>query len=250
MSRRPGRPPGPVAAPTVRAVRTACKLLRAFSLERSALSLTDLADATRLHKSTCLRLAASLIAEGLLIRDSEGRFRVGPLAHVLGSLYREAECLPCVVQPELARLAEVSRESASLFIRDGNERLLLLRVPSPESVRDHLEIGARLPLDKGAPGKILCAFGEPPPDLTQQMLQELNEVRRNGFAVSLGERDPQLFSLAAPLMKTRGVLVGSLSLSGPRIRLTPDRLPGMVKLLTDSARDLSAILGYQGEPIS
>ena len=161
VSRRPGRPPGPVAAPTVRAVRAACKLLRTFTPERSALTLTELADATRFHKSTCLRLAASLIAEGMLIRDGEGRFRVGPLAHSLGSLYREAECLPRVVQPELARLAEMSRESASLFVRVGNEWLLLLRVPSPESVRDHLEVGARLPLDKGSPGKVLCAFGSP-----------------------------------------------------------------------------------------
>ena len=80
------------------------------------------------------------------------------------------------------------------------------------------------------------------------MLQELEDVRQKGFAVSFGERDPQLFSLAAPLLKAGGVLVGALALSGPRIRLTPDQVPQLAKLLTDSARDLSAILGYQDEP--
>ncbi len=243
-----GRPPKPVAAPPVHAVSSACALLRAFSVEQPTLTLTEMAAKAKLHKSTCLRLAASLIAEGLLARDEDGRFRVGPFAYFLGKLHSETADLPRLVTPELSRLAQESGESASLYVREGHERVLMLRVPSSQSVRDFLDIGARLPLHLGASGKILCAFGEPPADLPAAVREELTEIRRLGFASSFGEREAQVSSVAVPLWRAKGVLVGALALSGPRTRLTKRHVPSASRLLLDAAARLSVAFGYRDAP--
>lgn len=240
-----GRPPKPVAAPPVQAVSSACALLRTLSLDQPAVTLTEMAEKAKMHKSTCLRLAASLIAEGLMNRDEEGRFRIGPFAYFLGRLYNETADLPRLVNPELARLAQESGESASLYVREKQERVLLLRVPSPQSVLHHLEIGTRLPLNQGAAGKVLCAFGETPPDFPEKILKEIERVRRLGYATSFGERDPQVSAVAVPLWQAKGHLIGALSLSGPASRLTKDRAPAIARLLLNAASRLSFAMGGQ-----
>ena len=243
-NRHAGRPPKPMAAPPVQAVKNACALLRTFTVDRPVLTLTEMAGAASLHKSTCLRLAASLIEEGLMTRDEEGFFSVGSFAYFLGNVYGKTADLARLVTPELTRLAMESGESAGLYVREGQEQVLLLRVPSPQPVRDHLEIGARMPVHQEATGKVLCAFGEEAPSLSDYEREQLAKTRLRGFASSFGERNLQISSVAVPLWRVRGVLAGALSLSGPRTRLTRRLIPALSRLLIAAAGDLSVALGY------
>jgi len=153
-----------------------------------------------------------------------------PLRHSWDALARR-------VRPELARLARRTRESAGFSVRDGDARLLLARVHSPESVRDHLEEGARLPLTRGAAGEALLAFDADRPR------GHLREVRARGWAASFGARDPNVAAVAVPLLDRGGRLLGALSVSGPITRVTADRVPAIVAALEASrerlARDLA-----------
>jgi DNA-binding IclR family transcriptional regulator len=228
-----------MATTGVEAVARALAILRAFAADRSALTLTEVAAATGLYKSTVLRLAATLEAEGFLIRGSDRRFRPGPELWRLGMLYQRNLDLGDLIRPSLRRLVEATGETASFYVADGDERICLYRLNSPHSLRFHLEEGQRLPIDRGAAGRVLSACGGPP-------TADGKEIRERGFYVSLGERDPEVAAAAVPVIDIEGRLRGALSVSGIRSRFDADARQAAVDLLRSEAKALASMLPAGG----
>jgi DNA-binding IclR family transcriptional regulator len=190
----------------VEAVERALAMLDAFAPEKRALTLTELAQATQLYKSTVLRLAGSLQRFGYLVRRDDGRFVLGPTAGRLGAAYRAGLDLADIIRPELLRLVTATGETASFYIRDGNERVCLYRQNSPHAARHHLDEGVRLPMNAGASARVLAAY-------TGRGARNA-AIRAAGHYVSLGERDPLLAAVAVPVSDGTGAFVGALSVSG------------------------------------
>jgi DNA-binding IclR family transcriptional regulator len=217
-----------MAQDRVEAVERALAMLDAFAPEVRALSLTELADRTDLYKSTVLRLAGSLQRFGYLVRREDGRFALGPAAGRLGSAYRAGLELADVIRPELQHLVEATGETASFYVRDGDERICLYRVNSPHAARHHLEEGARLPMNAGASARVLAAFTG----------KGQAAVRAAGHAVSLGERDKHLAAVAVPVMDAAGAFRGALSLSGLLARFDKSQRARALPELQAAARRL------------
>lgn len=219
----------------VDAVGRALAILKAFGAERTAMTLTEIADATDLYKSTVLRLAASLEADGFLVRGPDRLFRPGPELWRLGALYQRGLDLGEVIRPALRRLVEATGETASFYVADGDERICLYRVNSPRSVRHHLEEGQRLPIDRGAAGRVLTAYRESSDPAGKK-------IRDRGFYVSIGERDPEVAAAAVPLVDVHGRLRGALSLSAIRTRFGADARKTAVDALKSEAKALVGLL--------
>jgi len=209
----------------VGAVDRALSILFAFGAGENALTLAELSRRTGLYKSTLLRLIASLERARLLVRPGpEARWRLGPALVGLGLRAEQGtEPLREFVPPVLRRLAKETGESASFYIREGEFRLCLLREEGHHAVRDHLPPGSLLPLDRGAAGHVL---------------------RGAGLSVSIGERDPELAAIAAPVQGGGGVLLGALCLSGTATRFgDADRRLALAAALEREAAQLSRRLG-------
>lgn len=219
----------------VDAVGRALAILKAFGAERTAMTLTEIADATDLYKSTVLRLAASLEADGFLVRGADRLFRPGPELWRLGALYQRGLDLGEVIRPALRRLVEATGETASFYVADSDERICLYRVNSPRSVRHHLEEGQRLPIDRGAAGRVLTAYRESSDPAGKK-------IRDRGFYVSIGERDPEVAAAAVPLLDVHGKLRGALSLSAIRTRFDADARKTAVDALKSEAKALLGLL--------
>lgn len=195
----------------VEAVERALSIIEAFSAEKTELSLSDIAEETGLYKSTILRLCGSLERYGYIIKMPSGLYRIGPSLWRLGSLYRRGFEMGDIIRPELKKLVLLTKETASFYIQEQNDRVCLYREVSPQPLRFHLDEGVRLPMDRGAAAHILHAFSEPYP-------AEYEEVREQGFAISDSERTPQIAAVAVPLFNSSGKLLGALGLSGPSFR--------------------------------
>lgn len=219
----------------VDAVGRALAILKAFGAECTAMTLTEIADATDLYKSTVLRLAASLEADGFLVRGPDRLFRPGPELWRLGALYQRGLDLGEVIRPALRRLVEATGETASFYVADGDERICLYRVNSPRSVRHHLEEGQRLPIDRGAAGRVLTAYRESSDPAGKK-------IRDRGFYVSIGERDPEVAAAAVPLVDAHGKLRGALSLSAIRTRFDAAARKTAVNALKSEAKALVGLL--------
>lgn len=219
----------------VEAVDRAMALLGCFD-GAEALSLADLARRSGMYKSTVLRLAASLQRAQMLTRGEDGRFRLGPALWRLGSLYRRRFDIEAIVRPALEALARETGETASFYVLDGDARVCLYREDGPRAIRHHVAEGVRLPLTAGATARVLAAYSG-----ASGVAAEA--VRTAGGAVSIGERDPEVAAVAAPVFGAGGILRGALSTSGPASRFDPG---AALTATVAAAAALSARLAAEG----
>lgn len=187
-----------MAEQRVESVERALTLLNAFRADKPAWSLAELANETGFYKSTILRLMGSLERFGYTQRDRDGLYHPGPALLRLGQLGQTSVSLEAVIRPVLEQLRDQTRETASFYVRDGDERVCLYRENGRHEVRHHLEEGARLALDQGAAGLVLA---HPDP-------------QRGEVFHSFGAREASLAAIAVPILDSRGKLHGALAISG------------------------------------
>jgi DNA-binding IclR family transcriptional regulator len=217
------------------AVTRALSLMEAFELGESTLSLAELSRRAGMHKTTALRLARTLALSQYMVQTEDGQWRLGPAAGWLGARYQAGFDVNNVVEPALHQLVKETGESASFYVREGGIRSCVARVEGPQSVRHNVRIGERLPLEKGAPGRVILAFsgakGEP-----------YEAIRERGYHISMGEREAEVSSVAAPVFGLNWRLLGSMCISGPSSRLTKAKLEKYAKVVIRAANQLSYAL--------
>lgn len=231
------------------AVDRALSLLSVFRSGDVALNLTELAERTRLYKSTVLRLLASLEHAGLVRRLDDGPHRgawaLGAEVARLHSIYAAAFSLDALVLPVLQRLVVVTGESAAYHVRQGRppnaSRLCLHRVDSPQPIRDHIRAGDLLPLDRGAGARVLIAFDEELARVSDPKDHELYvKLRARGYFASVGDREAEVAGISAPVFKAGGGVVAALTLTMPAHRYDERHITPVMS----AARELSSALGW------
>lgn len=222
----------------ITAVERALDVLAAFQRDADSLALSELARETGVNKTTILRICVSLERRGYLRRDAYGRYRLGPAPFSLGKRYEADVHLADVVVPGLVSLAQVVRESASFHVRSGSIRLCLYRVDADQAVLDNIKTGDRLPLERGAPGKLLMAYDG-------ASGKGFDEIRNQGYALSFGDRDPHCAAVAVPVFTYPRELCGALSVSGPQTRFNLRFARRILPQVVTAAARLSHALGQQ-----
>lgn len=217
---------------SVMSVTKALQVLEVFGGEEQALPLTELSKRTGIHKTTVLRLARTLAEKNYLVQKENGSWRLGRAAGWLGACYQATFDVHDIVEPVLRELTIETGESASFYVREGNQRTCLARVDGPQTIRHHVHVGVGLPLNLGAPGRVILAFsgeqGEP-----------YESIRKKGYHLSLGEREPEVSSVSAPIFGVEWKLLGSICISGPTSRLSKSRLLNLAQTVIQSANQLS-----------
>ena len=203
------------------------------ALESGPLTLAGLVAATGLARPTAHRLASALEHHRLVARDLNGRFILGPRITELASAAGEDKLLS-IANPILIALRDATKESAQLYRRQGELRICVAASERMTGLRDTVPVGAGLTMSAGSAAQILLAWEEP--DRLHRGLQgatftatDLSGVRRRGWAQSLGEREPGVASVSAPIRGANGKIVAAVSISGPIERLT--RMPGRLHSL-------------------
>jgi DNA-binding IclR family transcriptional regulator len=212
-----------------------------------ATSVGELAQRSGLPKSTVSRAVSALERRGLLQRDGARRsVRPGP---VLLGLARRG-----VPDADLVDLAGLILQGLS----DASGETINLAVPTPLGV-EHLAqvdsrhfigstnwLGRRVEYSTTAVGKVFAAFGAAPPELDHAIPDVVLETARaRGYAVAVGELEPGLAAMAAPVRDAGGETVAALSISGPDHRLTTTRIAELAPVLVAGADGLSVRLGYR-----
>ena len=220
----------------VAAVDRALSILDAFTEHDQKLTLAELSKRTKLYKSTVLRLTKSLEKFGYLRRSEEGAYRLGSKVLFLGSLYqrhfRTLDLVPLI----LRQMVDEVQEGASLYVRDGDHRVCLHRVDSKRAVRDSVHEGDRLPLNVGASGHVIRAFN----GATNARYEQ---IRRDMYSASYGERDPETAAVACPVFGVGQQFVGALTVSGPKYRLEGGGVERILPVLFRHASELTRVLG-------
>jgi DNA-binding IclR family transcriptional regulator len=233
MAERPRKTKG------VNAVNRALTLLDVFIDGGVSLSLAELTRRTRLVKPTVLRLLLSLEQAGYLTRLDNGQYQLGAKVMQLGTIYRTNFALDGHVLPVLRHLADTTKETASFHVKEGNKRLCLFRVESPQAVRVFLVAGTVHPMDDTASGTVLQNY-------YAQGAQ--TQGKKLVFRTS-GVRDSQTASISTPVFGDKGNLVGALTVTGPISRFDVATSNKMTPHLLTAAGKLSRVLGAKIFPV-
>ena len=229
----------------------------------SDLSLKQIHEITGMNKSRIIRLCGTLNKSGYLKYDSETqKYSLGFRLLVLGKIYERTNSLISVSRPILKELVKITTESASLFVSDGIYRVCVAREEGRRSLRFSVTEGQRFEIYAGASGKVLLAFGPQelrrwvlgknilkeltPRTITEpeHLLRELDTIRMQGYAVSAGERDPDVGALSAPVYNHEKKICAALSIAGPISRFLPENHSEYLQALLKASQQLSKQLGY------
>lgn len=198
------------------------------ALEGGPVTLAQLVEATGLARPTAHRLAVALEHHRLVARDVSGRFVLGPRIAELAASAGEDK-LFAAATPVLHALRDHTGESAQVYRRQGEHRVCVTAVERPSGLRDTVPVGATLTMLAGSAAQVLLAWEEP--DRLHKGLigarftaTSLSQVRRRGWAQSVGEREPGVASVSAPVRDGHGRVVAAVSVSGPIERFS--RQPG------------------------
>ena len=173
------------------------------------LSLAELTARSGLSRATAHRLAVALEQHGLLRRIDDGRWALGLHLVALGRRATEQFPLASAAAPALAGLRDATGESVQLYVREGESRVCVAALESPHGLRTIVPVGAALPLEVGSAGRVL-----------------LGDVPRQGWSQTVGEREPGVASVSAPVLGGDGEVLAAISVSGPIDRL--GKQPGKV----------------------
>ena len=200
-------------------------------------SLAGVVEGTGLARPTAYRLLSALEAHGLVARRG-GRYALG--LGLLGWGERAAAVAsPGLVEaarPALVGLRDDVEESTQLYVREGDGRVCVASFERATGLKTTVAVGAVLPLERGSAGKVLLAWAE---DAGRFGVAHgvLAEVRGQGWAESVAEREEGVASVSAPVFRG-GRVVAAVGASGPIARLGErpgERLAGRV---VEAAREI------------
>jgi IclR family acetate operon transcriptional repressor len=250
----------------VGSVARALALLDALSESDGDLRVNELARRIGVNASTASRLLATLERSGLVERTPSGSYRLGLKLVALADRVLARLDVRDRGRPWLEWLVARTGETATLSVPGAGEAMTVDFVPSSSSVVSLARVGRPSVSHATAAGKVMLAFGGPDAnslgasqleaftDRTitdpQALAEELERVRDSGIAEAIGEREPDLGALAAPVLGRGGELVAVLGLQGPVARLSAATRQSMRGPLARAAAELSRSLGGPGLPMA
>ena len=250
-----------VESPRIQSLARADAILSAVMNHDEAMPLSDLAGSLGLNKTTVFNLAESLVVLGFLSRSSS------PKGYVLGLRCLElgrkvAKDLPIleISRPALRELCQITGETVNLAVPYLQEAILVEALQSQQGVRATAYAGARTSYHSSACGKALLAnfsverrewffkhvklvrYTEHTITDHAQLLKQLEDVRKNGFATEQQENELGASCVAVPIFGPFGEVVASISVTGVMHRMTEAKVKETIDRLKTHAADISGKL--------
>lgn len=239
----------------LQSVERAFALVEAIANEGGLATLTQLTRSSRLPGATVHRLINALVDLGYVSHAPDHRYRLGPKFARLGEAAIASGLQ--AVGPLLRELADRVGETTALLALEQDSVVPVAYAESTQAIRVIMDPGMRPPPHSTASGKVLLAqlddsqiralldrTGLPaltPNTVTSAdgLIAGLHEVRADGYAMDVDELEVGLSCMAVPV---RGPRPYALALAGPDSRVTVDRRGEFIPLLTEIAKEMSAVL--------
>ncbi len=248
-------------SPSVGGTETADRvadILLLFSSADGALGGSEIARSLGLSKAVVHRILQSLNARGLLhALPNSGRYVLGSVVIGMGNKAWSQLDIRSVAGPILRELRDATQETTTLSVVSGDTRIYLDQYEGPQEFKMVVELGVRYPLHSGASSRAILAHLSPAyidaavlqlatvhPEIGEAGYRaRLDQVRQNGYAMSLNERETGAASIAAPFFDAGGNVLGSISCCGPVFRFGAREAESQAQKVASAARAITSLLG-------
>lgn len=245
-----------MATPTNNSVRKAFEILVTFMENRHDLTARQVADLTGMNAATAHRFLITLESVGAITRSDDNRYQLGTLIAELGSKVKRHRILDDAIKPLIDDLVTATRESVQVGVLSGSRVLQLRASQSDRMLQPASAAGNLLPVHSTAMGKVLLS-GMPEADraafledvaLTRYtshtiveeaaFLHELALTVDRGYAISEGEYEDGLSSVAVPVLDNKSRVMAALAISGPTARMTDEAIAAHLKVMRHGAAQI------------
>jgi IclR family acetate operon transcriptional repressor len=230
--------------------------------QADGLSLTGIAQRAGIAASTAHRILATLKAAGFVQCDeTRGCYLIGVKAFKVGSAFLRNRKLVDVARGVMRDLMTASGETTSLGIENDGYVVFVSQLESHHAIRAFHRPGALGPMHATSLGKAILA-GLPEAEVRkilhrvglprftestlvdpQALLADLAQARRRGWAVDDQEKADGMRCAGAPVFNEHGEVIGALSVSGPTVRITHERLGELGPMVKRAALELTDRVG-------
>lgn len=230
-----------------------------------ALRLSELAEACQLPISTTHRVVNTLIDSGLVAPPNNGRrgYELGPRLLRLVHAGSDESWIKIVVQKKLDELAGQLGETCYMTKLIGERVFSVAWATPPNGLKAYVVPGLSQPLHAAASAKAILAFQEPSvvrrllvgplPKLCtdtkttiEDVLENLAQVRRRGFATCINENEAGIAAVACPVQFVDGQIIHAIGATGIADRLTRAHLEKYARALKKAATALGRT--FRGQP--
>jgi len=263
--RKRGRPPGPnsrAGEGRNQSLTRALTLLERLSQTPDGLSLTELSYQLGMPAATVHRLLSTFEELDFVEQDAEqGLWFVGLKAFTVGNAFVHRRDFVASARPHMHALVELCGETVNLGVIDDGEAVFISQVESREVMRMIVRLGSRSPIHASGVGKALLA--NLPEQRVARILQqrglqrytersianptrlqaELQRIRQVGYALDDEEHAVGLRCVASAIFDENGQPLAAISLSGPKARITDNRLDELGVAVRQSADEITQALG-------
>jgi DNA-binding IclR family transcriptional regulator len=235
----------------------ALDILLLFNSDRQEMSATDISEAMGIPLSTTYKYLKALREKDFINKDNcSNHFHLGWTIFQIVNHHTDGRRISDIAYSEMRSLAANIGETILLTVISGQKALCLEKVDSSHLVKISHDRGSVRPLHSGASGKILLAFQASDfisaycdrdfslsSDQESTIYQQLELIRRQGFAFSDSELDSGAVAVAAPVFNHTSRLVAGLTVAGPKDRMNKNKLGTWTQLVREKARIMSRSLG-------
>jgi DNA-binding IclR family transcriptional regulator len=230
------------------------------AVAEGATTLSELATAIGLTRSTTHRLAATLVERRYLDYSRRDGYALGPKLLELGFVTGRRMDLPHVAREHLEALAASTGDTVHLGILEGTRALYLDKIHGRRRVEISSRIGERQPLRSTGLGKALildadelqwreyydleARLGHSYSVTLEVWLSRMREYAEGGYAFDLEENEDRIRCVAAPIRGVDGAIVGACSVSSAAQYMDDVRMRGLTFEVKRAAGAISAALGF------
>lgn len=233
--------------------------------ETGPIGIMDLSTRLELHKSTVHRLLLSLICMGYVKQDETGKYLLTFKIVQLSEKIITRSDIVAIVHPLIAELANNCRETVHFVQRNGTEVLYLDKVEPfnayESAIRMASQVGLSRPMYCSAVGKaILAEMKEEEVEfiwnnsiiekktehtitVKSELMQEISEIRRNGYALDNEENELGVRCIAVCVHDLQGKPSNAFSISAPAVRMTEDRVKQLSMEILRTKAAIQQLLG-------
>lgn len=249
---------------SVQSVDRALAILEILA-QRGESGVTEIAADLGVHKSTASRLMSALLNRGLVDQVSDrGRYRLGlGLVRLAGSVTSSLDAVSGSRAVTRALASEVG-ETVNIAVLSDNSVLYVDQVVGPSMVSMRSWLGQSVPTHCTATGKVLTAWLDQPERIAarpsswkklapntitsaEALEKELEQVRKQGFAIANQEMEADFIAIAAPIRDEHDEVTAALVISGPASRIKPEDFESLGHIVKLSASKLSGNPNYWRE---
>lgn len=239
----------------------ALDILFILAEEETTLSVTEIAEKASIPESTTYRLLQTLEKNGIIERMQKGKISLGlRILELSRVLYQQVDReLYLIAKPTMEKLTEKVDETTVLTVRTGMKVICIQHIESKRLIRLAINNGRTLPLHQGASGKAILAFENKKvierimhmvgsEEERVRLAADLEEIRKNGYAKTIGEVDTDVVGISAPIYDEYQRVIASLAIAGPQNRIQGDIIQKNVEAVLKASEEISANLQRIKQP--